>query len=122
MLAACNSKTESDTTNLKAPETKKGSKTFTEHGTNRTDDYFWLSDPKDSNVINHLKEENAYVEAYMKHTADLQKKIYDELVARIDPKQESLPTKSNGYWYYTRYDEGKQYPYYCRKKDNLSSP
>jgi oligopeptidase B len=72
-------------------------------------------------VINHLKEENAYTEAYLKHTEDLQKKIYDELVARIDQKASSLPYKRNGYWYYTRFEEGKQYPFYCRKKDDLSS-
>ncbi len=121
ILAACNSKDSNDTAGLKAPVTKKGPKTFTEHGQTRTDDYFWLNNPQDTSVISHLKEENAYTETYMKHTEDLQKKIYDELVARIDPKQESLPTKANGFWYYTRYEEGKQYPYYCRKKDNLSS-
>jgi oligopeptidase B len=111
----------SDKTALKPPSTKKLSKTFTEHGNTRTDDYFWLNNPQDSAVINHLKEENAYTEAYMKHTESLQKKIYDELVARIDQKAQSLPTKQNGYWYYTRFEEGKQYPFYCRKKNDLSS-
>lgn len=121
-IAACNTVVSNDTADLKAPVTKKVPKVFTEHGQTRTDDYFWLNDPKDSAVINHLKEENAYTEAYMKHTEALQKKIYDELVARIDQKFESLPTKQNGYWYYTRYEEGKQYPFYCRKKNDLSSP
>ena len=119
-MASCNTMV-SGKADLKAPETKKISKVFTEHGKTRTDDYFWLNDPKDPAVIEHLKEENEYTAAYMKHTESLQKKIYDELVARIDPRQESVPVKSNGYWYYTRYDEGKQYPYYCRKKNDLSS-
>lgn len=67
-------------------------------------------------MINHLKAENAYVKDYLKNTEPLQKKIYDELVGRIEQKYTSLPTKQNGYWYYTRFDEGKQYPYYARKK------
>ena len=121
-FVGCNTIVSNETIDLKPPATKKIPKTFTEHGTTRTDDYFWLSDPKDSAVIDHLKEENTYTMAYMKHTEDLQKKIYDELVARIDQKASSLPTKRNEYWYYTRYEEGKQYPFYCRKKKDLASP
>src|SRR4029078_9107272 len=98
------------------PVTKKQEKVFSEHGHQRIDNYYWLSDRNDSNVINHLKEENAYVESYMKKTEPLQKKLYDELVARIPQADQSLPVKRNGYWYYTRYEEGKQYPYYARKK------
>ena len=110
-----------ETTSTKPPATKKVPRVFTEHGNTRTDDYFWLSDPKDSAVVDHLKEENAYTVAYMKQTEDLQKKIYDELVARIDQQASTLPYKRNGYWYYTRYEEGKQYPFYCRKKNDLNS-
>lgn len=113
--------TSNDPADIKPPATKKVTKVFTEQGTKRTDDYFWLSNSKDSAVMDHLREENAYTEAYMKHTEGLQKKIYDELVARIDQKALSVPTKRNGYWYYTRYEEGKQYPLYCRKKDQQSS-
>ncbi|HEX6333216.1 MAG TPA: S9 family peptidase [Flavisolibacter sp.] len=98
------------------PAIKKQPKIFNEHGQQRTDEYFWLSDPSDTNVIHHLHAENAYVEAYMKHTEDLQQKIYDEIVARIPQRDQSLPTKRNGYWYYTRFEEGKQYPYFARKK------
>ena len=101
------------------PLTQKGTKIFSEHGTARTDDYFWLNNPSDSNVINHLKQENLYVDAYMKHTEGLQKKIYDEIVARIPGKDESLPVKQNGFWYYSRFEEGKQYPYYARKKEAI---
>jgi oligopeptidase B len=100
------------------PVTKKQEKVFNEHDHQRIDNYYWLSDSKDSNVINHLKDENSYVEAYLKKTEPLQKKLYDELVARIPQADQSLPTKRNGYWYYNRYEEGKQYPYYARKKEN----
>jgi len=121
LFTACGTIVSNETVDVKPPATKKNPKIFTEHGNARTDDYFWLNDPKDSAVINHLKGENAYTEAYMKHTEDLQKKIYDELVARIDQKASTLPYKRNAYWYYTRFEEGKQYPLYCRKKDDLSA-
>jgi oligopeptidase B len=106
---------------LKAPAAKKVSKVFIEHGKQRTDDYYWLSDKNDSNVISHLKAENAYTDASLKHTEPLQKKLYDELVARIPQKDESLPFKENGYWYYSRFEEGKQYPYYARKKGTMAA-
>jgi len=107
---------------LTPPSVKKQPKVFKEHGRERTDDYFWLSDKNDSNVINHLKAENAYFEASMKPTEALQQKLYDELVSRIPQRDVSLPTRRNGYWYYTRFEEGKQYPYYVRKKGNISAP
>jgi oligopeptidase B len=104
------------------PFIKKEPKIFKEHGAERVDDYFWLSNPSDSNVIHHLKAENAYVDAYLKSTEDVQKKLYDELVARIPQKDQSLPTKRNGYWYYSRFEEGKQYPYIVRKKGTTTAP
>jgi oligopeptidase B len=105
-----------------APQTKKETKIFTEHGNERRDDYYWLSNPNDSNVIRHLHAENAYVNSYLEHTKPLQQKIYDELVGRIEQRYASLPTKQNGYWYSIRYEEGKQYPYYIRKKETMSAP
>jgi oligopeptidase B len=106
---------------LNAPVTEKKPKLFSEHGNTRTDNYYWLNDPTDSNVLRHLREENSYVERYMRHTQKLQKKLYDEIVSRIPPKEKSLPTKTNGYWYYTRFEEGKQYPYYARQKGTTSA-
>ncbi len=103
------------------PAIKKKPKVFNEHGNQRIDDFYWMNDPTDSNVINHLKAENAFVEGYMKTTEALQKKMYDELVARIPGKDESLPVKRKGYWYYTRFEEGKQYPYYARKKETTTA-
>jgi len=98
---------------LAPPVAKKQPKVFNEHGNKRVDDYYWLSDKTDSSVIHHLKAENAYFEASLKHTEALQQKLYDELVARIPQRDVSLPTKRNGYWYYNRFEEGKQYPYYA---------
>ncbi|RYZ25000.1 MAG: oligopeptidase B, partial [Chitinophagaceae bacterium] len=107
---------------LQQPVVKKESKIFNEHGSQRNDDYYWLSNPKDSNVINHLKAENKYTEAYLKPTEELQKKLYDELVSRIPGRDQSLPVKRNGWWYYNRFEEGKQYPYYARKKGTTTAP
>lgn len=104
------------------PLAKKDPKVFTEHGGQRTDNYYWLSNSKDSNVINYLLAENKYEEAYLKPSENLQKKLYDELVARIPGKDQSLPTKRAGYWYYTRFEEGQQYPYYVRKKGVTTAP
>ncbi|HYO21816.1 MAG TPA: hypothetical protein VER36_05385, partial [Flavisolibacter sp.] len=103
------------------PITKKEPRVFAEHGGQRKDDYYWLSNPKDSNVINHLLAENKYTQAYLRPTEDLQKKLYDELVSRIPGKDQSLPTKRNGWWYYTRFEEGKQYPFYARKKGTTTA-
>jgi oligopeptidase B len=107
---------------VQPPVIEKKPKVFNEHGIQRTDDYYWLSDPTDTNVLNILHAENRYVEASLQHTAALQKKIYDEMVERIPGKDQSLPWKTNGYWYYTRFEEGKQYPYYARKKGTTKAP
>ena len=103
------------------PKPKKVPFEFAEYGQKRTDDYYWLNNPADSAVIQHLRAENAYTETMLKHTEDLQKTIYDELVARIEQKYESLPARENGYWYYVRFEEGKQYPLYCRKNGDLTA-
>ena len=106
---------------IPSPTAKKEAKVYTEHGNKRNDDYFWMNNAADPNVINHLNAENAYVDAYLKHTEPMQEKIYDELVARIPGRDQSLPTKRNGYWYYSKFEEGKQYPYYIRKKGTATA-
>jgi oligopeptidase B len=107
--------------NLQPPTAAKIVKEFSEYGTKRLDEYFWLSNPNDSNVIKQLNAENAYVTGMMRHTEGLQKKLYDEMVARVEQKAQSVPVRKNGYWYYSRYEEGKEYPLICRKKDNWTT-
>jgi oligopeptidase B len=119
-LACCGSGDQSAAPD--APKAKKINKVFNEQGLERIDPYNWLSNPDDSNVIRHLETENAYTAASLKHTEALQKEIYDELVSRIEQKYTSLPVRENGYWYYTRFDEGAQYPLYCRKAGSISAP
>jgi oligopeptidase B len=107
--------------NLTPPKAAKIIYEFSEHGTKRLDEYFWMNNPKDTNVLNILTAENAYTTARLKHTEGVQKKLYDEMVARVEQKAQSVPILKNGYWYYNRYEEGKEYPLICRKKSNWAA-
>jgi len=119
-LAACQEKS-THSARLEPPTAKKVDHTFTEFDQTRVDPYYWISERENEEVIDLLEEENAYTEEMMAHTQKLQDELYEELVARIEKKYESLPTKENGYWYYVRYEEDNEYPYYCRKKESLDA-
>ncbi len=106
---------------LKPPTPKKVSKYFDEHGSKRYDDYFWINDKTNPEVIEYINKENEYTEAFMIDTKELQEKLYNEIVARIKQDDQSVPYLKNGYYYYTRYEKGKQYPYYCRNKGSLDA-
>jgi oligopeptidase B len=108
--------------NMKAPVAKKIPKELTIHGHTRIDNYFWLNQREDTAVIEYLNEENSYREALMKSTEELQTKLYDEIVSRIKQTDMSVPYRLNGYYYYSRFEEGKEYPIYCRKKESLEAP
>jgi oligopeptidase B len=73
-------------------------------------------------VIEYLNQENAYTEAVMKGTEKLQEALFQEIKGRIKEQDESVPYFENGYYYYSRYDEGKEYPIYCRKKESQDAP
>ncbi|HET55966.1 MAG TPA: S9 family peptidase [Ignavibacteria bacterium] len=91
------------------------------HDHTRIDNYFWMNQRDDPKVIEYLNAENAYTSEVMKHTEDFQQKLYDEIIGRIKQDDQSVPYKKNGYYYYTRYEEGKEYPIYCRKKGSLDA-
>jgi oligopeptidase B len=118
---ACKNDKPAQLDNLIPPKADKVVKEFTEHGTKRLDEYFWMNNPKDTNVLNILKAENAYTTAMLKHTEGVQKKLYDEMAARVEQKSQSVPVLKNGYWYYFRYEEGKEYPLICRKKGSWAA-
>ena len=120
-LSSCNNSL-SEKAIVLPPVAKKVPKEFKEFENTRVDEYFWMNDRADSDVVKHLQAENEYAETMLKHTGELQKKLYDELVARIEQQYETVPAKKNGYWYFARYGAGKQYPAYFRKKDSLSAP
>jgi len=86
------------------------------HGHVRIDDYFWLNERDNSDVRAYLEAENAYTDAVMAHTDDLQNTLYEELCGRIKQKDTSVPYRKGDYTYYTRYEEGQEYPIHCRKR------
>ncbi|WP_298540736.1 S9 family peptidase [uncultured Aquimarina sp.] len=92
------------------------------HNDIRVDNYFWLNDKDNPNVIDYLKCENDYNDRMTAHTKDLQKNLFEEMKSRIKEDDASVPYKLNGYWYITRYETGRDYPIYARKKESLDAP
>jgi len=91
------------------------------HKTQYLDNYHWLKDKSNQDVLSYLESENQYTEKMMQDTDGLQKKLYKELLSRIKEVDSSVPEKIDNYYYYSRTEEGKAYKIYCRKKDSLDS-
>ena len=89
------------------------------HGYTLKDDYFWLREKSNPEVIKHLEAENAYTEEVMKPTKALQETLYTEMLGRIKQTDLSVPSRIGEYFYYSRTEEGKQYPYMCRRKGSM---
>ncbi|HEY1434051.1 MAG TPA: S9 family peptidase [Thermoanaerobaculia bacterium] len=94
----------------------------TVNGDTLKDDYFWLREKDNPKVRAFLEAENVYTEAFMKPTEAFQKALYDEMLGRIKETDLSVPYREGGWYYYSRTEKGKQYPIYCRKKNNLDAP
>ena len=107
---------------LTPPVAKKIQKTEVLHGETRQDDYFWLREKSDPEVIKYLESENAYTAAMLKPTEKLQEDLYKEMLGRIKETDLSVPYRKGGYFYYSRTEQGKQYPIHCRKKGSLDAP
>ena len=105
----------------KPPMAEKKSKTTNIHGETLVDDYFWLREKTNPAVLAHLKAEDAYTEAVMKPTAPLQDKLYNEMLSHIKQTDTNVPYRWGDYFYYSRTEEGKQYPIYCRKHGNVDA-
>jgi len=99
-----------------APVTPKHPHATTIHGLTRTDDYFWLRKKGDSEVVRHLEAENAFTTAVMKPTEGLQKTMYDEMLKRIKQTDTTASHREGEYHYYSRTEEGKQYPVFLRRR------
>lgn len=95
---------------------------MTHHGVTRSDPYYWLREREDPDVIAYLEAENAYTDAATAHLKDLEDALFDEIVGRIQQDEASAPTFDDGYWYYTRYEEGKEYPIYARRRGTMDAP
>jgi oligopeptidase B len=96
------------------------------HGDLRNDEYYWMGDffregPDSDQVVSYLNSENEYTNSMMAGTDQLQSRLYQEMKSRIKETDESVPVYSNGYFYYTRSEEGEQYFKYCRKKESLEA-
>ncbi len=92
------------------------------HGRTRIDDYYWLRERENPEVIAFLEAENDLAEKEMAHVKALEEKLFEEIKARFKQTDMSVPYKRDGYFYYTRFEEGKEYPIYARKKDALDQP
>jgi oligopeptidase B len=105
----------------KPPMAEKKAKTTDIHGETLVDEYFWLREKSNPQVISYLESENAHTDAIMKPTAAFQDKLYKEMLSRIKQTDTQVPYRENGYFYYTRTVEGQQYPIFARKKSSLEA-
>ncbi len=96
--------------------------TFINFGQTRVDNYYWLKDKNNPEVIEYIKAENAYTDTVMASTKSLQETIYNEIVGRIKEDDESYPSFRDGYFYYSRSEKGKQYRTYLRRKGSMDAP
>jgi oligopeptidase B len=106
---------------IQPPIAKIIPKKLEKFGDVRIDNYFWLNDRKNPEVIDYLTKENAYYKKMTVHTKIFQKSLFEEMKARIKEDDESVPYLYNGYYYITRFETGKDYPIYSRKKESLSA-
>ena len=95
---------------------------MTVHGHTRIDNYYWLNERENPEVLAYLEAENQYAEACLKHTEPLQEQLFKEIKGRIKQDDNSVPVKIRDYYHYTRYEEGKEYPIFCRKYQSLEAP
>ncbi len=91
------------------------------HGTTRIDNYYWLNDRENPEVIDYLEKENRYYQEATTHTKDFQNELFEEMKSRIKEDDQSVPYFYNGYYYITRFEKGKDYPIYARKKGSLEA-
>jgi len=122
IVVASSSTTRLAAQDLTPPSAKVIARIDTLHGDIRTDNYFWIREKTNPEVISYLNAENAYTAAKMKHTEALQQRLYDEMLGRIKETDLSVPFRDHGYWYYNRTEKGKSYPIRLRKKGSLDAP
>lgn len=134
-LLSCKNNNTTDSTTTKmilnpdkatAPIAEKKEHWRTIHGDSVLDNYYWMYDffgkgPDSTKAVDYLKAENAYLDTVMSSTDKFQADLFTEMKARIKEKDESVPVFKNGYYYYTRTEDGKQYYKYCRKKGSLEA-
>jgi oligopeptidase B len=120
-LLACDS-TPRRAADVKPPAAEKRPVELTVHGHTRIDDYYWLNQRDNPEVLEYLEAENDYLVTMMAHTDRLQERLYNEMRGRMREDDQSVPYFENGYYYYTRYEEGSEYALYCRRKESMDAP
>ena len=106
----------------RVPSAPKRPQELSNHGNVRTDPWFWLRDIDDPATLEYLKAENAHTEAIMEPERELRESLFDEMRGRIKEDDSTVPQKDGDYYYYARFEEGNQYPIYCRKHLSLDAP
>src|SRR5690554_2127358 len=91
------------------------------HGHSRIDQYYWLNDRTNQEVIDYLNQENEYLKDQLRHTEKFQEKLFEEMKGRIKEDDESVPYFKDGFYYYTKFIKGGEYPLFCRKKGSLDA-
>ncbi|HEV3142749.1 MAG TPA: S9 family peptidase [Gemmataceae bacterium] len=109
------------TSSLAPPVATKIPRATELHGDKIVDNYYWLREKKSEDVLNYLRAENAYTEMIAKRWNGLEDRLYHEIIGRIKQTDLSVPYQESGWWYYTRTEEGKQYPIHCRRKGSMES-
>ncbi len=106
----------------KAPLAKKIDTVLSNHSVDRLDPYYWMNKRDSKEVLDYLEAENNYYKQETKDTEAFQEMLFEEMKSRIKEDDESVPFKKNGYWYITKFEKGKEYPIYTRRKETLEAP
>lgn len=119
---SCNTKERSEKKmEIMPPTLNKVARNLELHGDIREDNYYWLNQKDDAEVLDYLERENDYYEKMTAHTKDLKADLFEEMKARIKEDDASVPYFYNGYFYSTRFETGKDYPIYTRRKGTLEA-
>ena len=123
LILSCKQNTSNSTmsNSIETPKAKQIQKELSKHDDVRIDEFYWLNDRENPEVIEYLNKENNYYNTKTAHTKDFQNDLFEEMKSRIKEDDSSVPYKYNGYWYVTRYEKGKDYPIYTRKKESLDA-
>ena len=105
-----------------APVAEKRPHELELHGDVRVDDYYWLRERTNPEVLAYLEAENAYTSSMMAETELLQEELFEELKNRLEPDESTVPALFDGYYYYKRYADGLEYPIHCRKQGSVEAP
>lgn len=121
LVTSCNEK-KAETMNIQPPKAPKKETILEKHGDQRIDNYYWMNERDSPEVLAYLKAENEYFEKMTASTKSFEDKLFEEMKSRIKEDDSSVPYKYNGYWYSTRYEQGKEYPIHSRRKETMDAP